>query len=411
MKHSHFLLCLMVLMFLDGYPLRAGDITEKNLRFVEYPDFADAHSTWGSIGYSSKHNKVFIGVTNHRNRQGLYEYDVPSKTMRLRGFIDELAHLRDFQWQGKIHTQIVEGPGGAMYFGTDGGESREEYLMNHPQGYGGGFLMRWDPATNRLTNLGMTLQYESIKDVAVDQVNGQIYAVSYPQVHLLVYDYHQNSLRDLGRMGSDHVPRVMFRDGWSNFYYVDWRQRLIKYERDTGKLIFARESLPWFKGTPGLSIITGITSYAVDKSSGVIYLITYGSKMLAFHPQKSGIGPVEDLGGIYDDPKRPPYGYYCPNLALGANGKLYYFLGGHGMYAGEKPSVALMEFDPATRVKHAVLRFPLEVINEVTGSDVKDKDGNLYFAGRRYSRRAQRMGESGASRPFMIIFNPEKELQ
>jgi hypothetical protein len=257
----------------------------------------------------------------------------------------------------------------------------------------------------------MALQYDSIKDIAVDQISGRICAVSYPQVHFLVYDTRNNVLRDLGRVGSDHVPRVIFRDRWSNVYYVDWRQRLIKYERETGKLVFAPESLPAFEGTPGPRIVTGITAYAVDRSSGVIYLITYGSKMLAFHPQKKGIGRVEDLGGIYDDPERPPYSYYCPNLALAANGKLYYLLGGHGMYAGNKPSVALIEFDPQARSKRVVLRFPLKVISEATGSDVKDERGNLYFAGRKRDPRAAKMGESGATRPSMIIFNPEQELR
>ncbi len=411
MRYGHAIRALPLVLLLGAAPSGAQTITEKNLRFVDYPDFPDAHSTWGSIGYSTVHKKVFIGVTNHRNREGIYEYDVRSGQMRLQGFIDLLANLRDFQWQGKIHTKIVEGPDGAVYFATDGGESREEYLMNHPHGYGGGFLFRWDPATNRLTNLGMALQYDSIKDVEVDHVGGLIYAVSYPQVRFLVYDVKKNLLRDFGRMGSDHVPRVMFRDWWSNGYYVDWRQRLVKYERESGQLAFAKESLPAFPGTPGNRIVTGVTAYAVDQPNGVIYLITYGSKMIAFHPKKTGIGEWEDLGGIYDDPAQQPYGYYCPNLALAPNGKLYYFLGGHGMYAGGAPNVALMEFDPKRKTKRVVVRYPLASISEATGSDVKDENGNLYFAGRRDDRRAAQMGESGASRPFMIIFNPGKELQ
>ena len=44
-----------------------------------------------------------------------------------------------------------------------------------------------------------------------------------------------------------------------------------------------------------------------DPAGGVIYLMTYGAKLLAFHPQERGIGPVEDLGGIYDAPGRAPY--------------------------------------------------------------------------------------------------------
>jgi hypothetical protein len=388
-----------------------AQVTEKNLRFVEYPGFPDAHSTWGSIGFSSAHGKVFIGVTNHRDRVGLFEYDTNSERMSLCGFIPDLAHLRTYQWQGKVHSQIVEGPGGEMYFTTDGGESREEYLMEHPQGYSGGFFMKWDPRSKQLTNLGVGMQYESIKDLAVDKKTGRIFAVSYPQVHFLSYDPAKNDFRDLGRLGSDHVPRVMFSDNWGNVYYLDWRQRLVKYEQSSGRLIFSRESLPAFPGTPGEYIVTGVTAYASDPGPGVIYLVTYGAKMLAFHPQREGIGKIEDLGGIFDSPQSPPWKYYCPNLALGADGKLYYFLGGHGMYAVQGEKIALMQFDPATRTKKVVLTYPLDVISEVTGSDVRDIRGNIYFAGRRDDRAAEQRGESGASRPFMIILNPGKAIR
>ncbi len=397
--------------FLTCLAAQTAGITERNLRFIEYPGFPDAHSTWGSIGYSTVHRKVFIGVTNHADRVGLFEYDTSTEKMRLCGFVPELANLREYQWQGKVHSQIVEGPGGAMYFATDGGASREEYLMEHPHGYSGGFFMKWDPAGARLTNLGIGLQYESIKDLAVDRSTGVICAVSYPQVHFLVYDPAKNQLRDLGRLGSDHVPRVIFSDWWGNVYYVDWRQRVVKYEPKSGRLLFAREALPSFPGTPGDYIVTGVTAYAVNKPAGIIYLITYGAKMLAFHPTAEGIGDVEDLGGIFDGSSRPPWNYYCPNLALGSSGMLYYFLGGHGMYAGQGENILLMEFDPQTRQKRIALTFPLSVISEVTGSDVRDDSGNLYFAGRCEDRRAERKGESGASRPFMILFNPGRSLR
>jgi hypothetical protein len=203
----------------------------------------------------------------------------------------------------------------------------------------------------------------------------------------------------------------MFQDRWSNVYYVDWRQRLVKFESKSGRLVFARDSLPAFPGTPGEYIVTGVTAYASDPEGTVIYLITYGAKMVAFRPQQDGIGPVEDLGGIFDSPQSPPWKYYCPNLARGANGMLYYFLGGHGMYAVQGGRVALMEFDPRQRTKRIVLTFPMSVINEVTGSDVRDRQGNLYFAGRRSDPKAEERGESGSSRPFMIILNPDKDVR
>ena len=388
----------------------AGPST-RNVRFLSYPDFPDADSSWGSIGFSSRDNKVYVGVTNHRDRQGLFEYDVRTGKLALCGFVAEMGHLRPWEWQGKIHTQIVEGPDGGMYFGTDGGESREEDLKQHPNGYAGGYFFRWDPGSRHLTNLGAGLPYEGLKDIAVDRVDGTLLAVSYPQAHLLTYDPPRDHFSDLGRVGSGHVPRVIFTDRWGNIYYVDWRQRLIKYEHDTKKLLFNRDSLPAFPDTPGEDIITGITAWAADAHSGTIYLITYGAKMLAFHPQEHGFGRVDDLGGIYDDAERPPYIYYCPNLAFHRNGMLYYFIGGHGSHAGRLPGTTLMEFDPHKRSKRALASFALTVLSEATGSDVKDRDGNLYFAGRRDDPGIVKFGESGGNRPFLIVFNPEKELE
>ena len=400
----------LALSFAFGQRLGA-EITSKNLRYVDYPDYPEAHSTWGSIGYSSKFHRVFIGVTNHKDKVGLFEYDVAKVKMRLLGFIPQLANLRDWQWQGKVHSQIVEGPDGCMYFTTDGGESREEYLMDHPHGYNGGYFMKWDPAAERLTNLGLAMRYESIKDLAIDRLSGLIMAVSYPQVHLLLYDPPKNDIRDLGRVGADHVPRVMFSDWYGNMYYDDWRQRLIKYEHETGKLLFCRDSLPAFNGTIGGQIITGITAYARDEANGAIYLVTYGAKMIRYYPQKIGFGKIEDLGGIFDGKVKKPYDYYSPNLALGDNGMLYYFLGGHGNYAEGVEGTVLMEFNPQKRTKRIVLTFPQAEISEVTGSAVKDREGNMYFCGRKSDSRAEQRGESGASRPFMIILNPEREVK
>lgn len=387
------------------------EITERNITFIEYPDFPEAHSTWNDIGYNAKYNTVYAGVTNHTDKIGLYEYNPSKNDMQLKGFISDLAHLRTFQWQGKIHSKIVAGSDGSMYFATDGGESREEYLMNNPQGYAGGFFMKWDPAKNKLSNLGMGLQYESIKDMDIDPETGKLYAISYPQVHFLVYDPAKNNLRDLGRLGSTHVPRVMFTDRWGNCYYVDWRQRLVKYEKSLDKLVFAKESLPAFPGTPGSKIVTGITAYAKDEQNQVIYFLTYGAKVIAFHPQKNGIGKVEDLGGVADTGKGKPWGPYVPNLNIGNNGKLYYIVGGHGNYVKENRTV-LMEFDPATHKSRIILDYSLNVISEATGSDTKDKDGNLYFLGRKYSKKGSNQGEEDSgSAPFLIKFNPEKEVQ
>jgi hypothetical protein len=46
--------------------------------------------------------------------------------------------------------------------------------MEHPHGYSGGFAFRWDPGLRSLTSLGVPMQYDSIKDLAVDSESGRI---------------------------------------------------------------------------------------------------------------------------------------------------------------------------------------------------------------------------------------------
>jgi hypothetical protein len=254
-------------------------------------------------------------------------------------------------------------------------------------------------------NLGIGMQYESIKDIDIDRQTGKLYGVSYPQVHFLVYDPAKNKMKDLGRLGSSHVPRVLFTDWWGNCYYVDWRQRLVKYQKDADSLLFTRNSLPQFDSTPGDKIVTGITAYVKDQKNGVIYFITYGAKIVALYPQKDGIGKVVDLGGVApasSDIK--PWQPYVPNLNIGDNGRLYYIVGGHGNYVIQNRTV-LMEFDPKTRKHTIVYQYAVDELSEATGSDTKDKDGNLYFAGRKD------LDKQDHSAPFLIKFNPTKKVQ
>lgn len=380
-------------------------VSKNNIEFISFPDFPDAHSSWGSIGYNPKYKTVHISVTNHRDNIALYDYNVVEGTIQQDGFIKDLANLRTFQWQGKIHSKIVSAPDGTAFMSSDGGESREEYLMNNPYGYAGGFFMSWNPGTKTFKNLGMGLQYESIKDIEIDPQSGLIYGITYPQAHFLVYDPSKNDLRDLGRLASSHVPRVLFTDSWGNCYYVDWRQRLVKYEKSKDKLIFAEESLPAFPGTPGNKIITGITAYAKDIEKGIIYLVTYGAKVLAFHPQQNGIGKVEDLGGVIDSGGKDEWRPYVPNLNLGANGKLYYIIGGHGNYVKENTTV-LVQFDPKTGKKNIIYEFPITALVEATGSNIRDYEGNLYFTGRKQYDTEIKDNNTA----FLIKFNPEKPV-
>ena len=143
--------------------------------------------------------------------------------------------------------------------------------------------------------------------------------------------------------------------------------------------------------------------------------ITYGAKILSFEPRKQGIGPVKDLGGVINTIDGEDWRPYVPNLSLGNNGKLYYFIGGHGNFVKEDVTV-FVEFDPQSGEKKILFEYHVSQVNEATGSDVRDKEGNLYFLGRRTTQQNPASAKSNepeteVNRPFLIKFNPDKEVK
>jgi len=64
-----------------------------------------------------------------------------------------------------------------------------------------------------------------------------------------------------------------------------------------------------------------------------------------------------------------------------------------------------------------LFEYPSTVFVEATGCNTKDKDGNLYFAGKRNVPRSERnksnLAELGDNPtvPFLVKFNPDKKVQ
>jgi hypothetical protein len=72
----------------------------------------------------------------------------------------------------------------------------------------------------------------------------------------------------------------------------------------------------------------------------------------------------------------------------------------------------MVEFDLESGKKNIIYEFSINNMVEATGSDVLDKDGNIYFAGRRMiSDEKEGSEESVISQPFMIKFNPDRPVK
>ena len=77
-KYPKFLLAGMVCCLQVANASGQAPITKANVAFIDYPGFPEGESTWDDIGYSTKYNKVVAGVTNHKDKVALFDYDVAS---------------------------------------------------------------------------------------------------------------------------------------------------------------------------------------------------------------------------------------------------------------------------------------------------------------------------------------------
>lgn len=82
-----------------------------------------------------------------------------------------------------------------------------------------------------------------------------------------------------------------------------------------------------------------------------------------------------------------------------------------------KDQSLFVEFDPKLKTNKVIYEYTSTVFVEATGCDTKDKDGNLYFAGKRNVPRSEsnkgNLAELGdePTVPFLVKFNPDKKVQ
>jgi len=384
--------------------------SEKNFKKVMFPGFPSQHSSWESIGYSKKHHRVVIGVSEHHDSVAIFVYDVAKDKMELGNWVMNGGNLlRPYQWQGKIHSPMIDNPfDNKIYFGTDAG--LERWVP-----YSGGYMMRFDALTYELENLGLAHPGESVKVLSLDLKRQQIQIITSGSDFFITKDIKTKESINHGVLNKKYIGRQAFSDDWGNFYYLDTRGHVMKFEAATGEFVFGEEPLPAeeIKGDSKWRDAFGYTAWTRYKKTNDYYFITYTHRVFKFNPQEKGVGPTQDLGLIYKGSESPKdtviENGYTPNLVCGLNEKLYYWVGGHGMALLPDTSV-LIEMDPKTKKTEILVKLYKNELIECTGSNIIDKEGTMYYTARKYVE-GRDVGESGSSVPYLMMVNPTKELR
>ena len=356
------------------------------------PDVPDGKCVWGAIGRDPS-GHLWIGVSTEAEGTSahLIDFDPVSGAWHDRGAVVEQLRAaglyRGGEGQVKIHSKIVPGADGWMYFASMDEEGEQESV---PPRWGG-HLWRIDPTTYRWQHL--LAVPEGL--IAVSGVGRYMYALGYWGHVLYQYDTEtgavkravvgsvpghvsRNFLADV--RGHAYVPRVAAGPGGK------LSAALVEYDNELHEL--ASTPLDFYLGQlspAGNHGIVGI-AYLAD---GRLLFTTHPGQLYMIEPRDDGPATVVPLGWFHPDGES-----YAPSLfALGEAGLI-------GGVTQSRQGYQWVVFEVKTRIAGA---FPLDTQELrgvlLFGSMSRDDAGRAYVGG-----WASTGG--GGNRPIVLQIEP-----
>ena len=351
------------------------------------PSFPNATSIWGATGRDTR-GHIWIGVSAHSSGMSahLMEYDPNAGAWYDRGAVVEQLKsaglFRPGAGQVKIHSKIVPGDDGKLYFASMDEEGESDTT---PPRWGS-HLWRIDPELHRWEHV-MSVP-EGL--VAVNGFGRNIFALGY-WGHVL-YRYDTNT-GDTGKtvVGSvpGHVSRNFLVDSRGHAYVPRVTSRadaslsaqLVEYDSSLHELAATPLAFYLRKGSPAAN--HGIVGLAFMRDGSLVFT-THSGQLYRVEPPPDGPATVTALGWFH-----PAGEAYAPALfALGSS-----LISGVSQRSGRYEWVV---FELNTRLSAA---YPLDTKNLeqllLYGSISRDDKGRFYVGG--WAR-----ADAGSYRPAML---------
>jgi hypothetical protein len=274
------------------------------LSIIAVPRFPGSWAIWGATG-RDRRGRVWVGVCAHKVKTPsarLFEYDPKARTLTDRGDVvtalQKAGVCRRGEQQMKIHTRIIHGADGHLYFGSMDEEGEQSDGGKLPTW--GGHLWRYRLDTNEWQHLEATK--EAIMSVGGD--GRRVFFSGYFRHPLFRYDLASGKLKKwlVGAEGG-HVSRNILVDDRGHAYvpralktgrghHVD----LMEYDADLKEV--------------GTTPIRNYTVTADDDSHGIVAFQPLADRSIAFAtdqgylyrvvpPKDSGKAKVEGLGWFH----------------------------------------------------------------------------------------------------------------
>jgi hypothetical protein len=292
-----------------GDPFRAPKVRE-----IPLPRFENATSIWGSLGRDPRgHIWVGVSAANSGMSAHLLEYDPALETWRDHGSVasrlTDAGFASDRAAQVKIHSRIVTGADGWLYFASsdEEGESEERRVLPRR----GSHLWRIHPVLREWQHL-----LEAPEGlIAVSGVGRYIYALGYWDHVLYQYDTQTRQSRRVAVGAIDgHVSRNLLSDIRGHAYVPRVARRgdgsikavLVEFDETLREL--AATPLDAYLGRSSPANSHGIVGLAYLPDGRMLFTTHVGALYL-IEPGGEGKASVSALGRFH-----PGDDAYAPSL-------------------------------------------------------------------------------------------------
>jgi len=308
--------------------------------------------------------KLYVGTAKYGVDSYLVEFDPSSGTQRIVIDTNKLCGTTGAgdAAQSKIHTKLYVAPSGMIYCGSMPGH---HLGPGNGSGYPGGFVMRYDPKTEKAECLGMPMKDDGVIDVIADEGRGLLYVCTIGENHWLVGSIKDKTYRDLGVKVASFAATLVDKQGRA--HTLTDKYEVATYDPKTQKV----QTRPIFTGKARWQTKSDVPIWVSAPDGRYAYLIMMNDPTLIKIDllSKGKVMQAENLGLMIDG-KGPDS---RNGLAMGPDGRVYALIridnttGFGGGYLHH-----LLRYDPKTN-KHEDLG-----VLAVKNPDFfawKDKDG------------------------------------
>jgi len=313
------ILLLPVILALFACACLAADLPKAPFNYVwgtAYHVLPETHNN--ESGYFSvcadKRGKVFVGTAKYGVNSYLVEFDPVTGKQRIVIDTNKVCGVsgQGDAAQSKIHTKNFVAPSGMIYCGSMHGHHKGP---DSDTGYPGGFVMRYDPKTEKAECLGMPMKEDGVIDVIADEERGLLYVCTIGRNHWLVGSIKDKTYRDLGVTVASFAATLVDKQGRA--HTLTDKYEMATYDPKTEKV----QVRPIFTGKTRWQTKSDVPIWVMAPDGQSAYLIMMNDPTLLKIDllSKGGTVRAANLGAMIDGK-----GHDSRNgLTMGPDGKVY----------------------------------------------------------------------------------------